>query len=83
MIRLQEAIKFFPLRDEDAEDLLSKYTTAVLTEQDYSCDQALREEIAQSLDTTALSASLLTRGIDFGRTQRTRTLCASGMQRIR
>lgn len=40
----------FPLRDEDAEDLLSKYTTAVLTEQDYSCDQALREEIAQSLD---------------------------------
>lgn len=48
--RLQEAIKFFPLRDEDAKDLLSKYNTAVLTEKDYSCDQALREEIAQSLD---------------------------------
>lgn len=50
MTRLQETIKFFPLRDEDAEDLLSKYTTAVLTEQDYSCDQALCEEIVQSLD---------------------------------
>lgn len=48
--RLQETIKFFPLRDEDAEDLLSKYTTAVLTEQDYSCEQALCEEIVQSLD---------------------------------
>lgn len=45
--RLQEAIKFFPLRDEDAEDLLSKHNTAVLTEKDYSCDQALREEIAR------------------------------------